>query len=148
MYLKKFCWCLSLRVGCIIISFLKLVLGFIHMVEFFRLKEYNNVEVWLNLLWGILHFISSLCLSCSVLTTNLIPIFLYSLIEASYMIYAIIYASVSYALKTNVYANLGLEYEILFWIYIIFVCGSTVYFLFTAISFYLRKRKQRNNRES
>ncbi|KAH8240046.1 hypothetical protein KR032_010550, partial [Drosophila birchii] len=108
--MKRFCWCLSLRIGCIIISFSTLFIGFLHMAEFF---------LWPNLLWGLLHLLASLCLSFSVLRLAVIPILIYALLEACYLIYALVYASVSYALKLNVYANLGTTYGILFWTYIV-----------------------------
>lgn len=91
----------------------------------------------------------------------------YTLIETFFLIYTITYASVSCALKTNIYANLGLEYGIAYWIFVVLACGEieaesskssdftdsialiglTVYFLYTAISFYFLRRQQRKGQE-
>ncbi|XP_017034266.1 uncharacterized protein [Drosophila kikkawai] len=130
--LKHFCWCLSLGIGCIVISIFTLFHGFLNMMEFFRLREYHDIteaSVWPNLLWGTLHLIASMCLSYSVLKTAINPILVYAIIEACYLIYALIYGSVSCALKTNIYAKLNLTNGILFWIYVVLVCEGSDLFI-------------------
>ncbi|XP_041563955.1 uncharacterized protein LOC121467072 [Drosophila elegans] len=142
---NKFCCCINLQIGCTIISFFTLCLFAVHLVEFFRFKEHNDYthpSDWLNLLWGILHLLASMCLSYSVLVGSLIPIWVYIIIEVIYLIYVIIYASVSCALKTNTYANLGLNYCITYWSLIVLTFVIITYFLYVVSSYYLLKRQQ------
>ncbi|XP_070071808.1 uncharacterized protein [Drosophila takahashii] len=138
---QKFCYCISLQIGCIIISFFTLFLCTGHLVEYFRLQEND----WVMLLWGLLHLVASLCLSYSVLMHRaLVAILIYLIIETVYLIYAIIYASVSSALKTNTYSNYGLTYSIVFWSFVVLICVITTYFLYIITSYYCLRRQQRN----
>ncbi|XP_044313702.1 uncharacterized protein LOC123037403 [Drosophila rhopaloa] len=144
---KKFCCCISLRTGYIIISFFTLCLCTAHQVEFFRLKEHHDYVYpsdWLNLMWVILHLLASMCLSYSMLVESaLLSILVYLIIEIIYLMYVIIYASVSCALRTNTYANQGLGYCITFWVLVVLTCVITTYFLYIISSYYILRRQQR-----
>ncbi|XP_037718839.1 uncharacterized protein LOC119552944 isoform X5 [Drosophila subpulchrella] len=109
---QKFCCCISFQIGCAIISFVTFCLCIVHLVEFFRVEEIGvayDASDWLNVLWGMLHLVAAMCLSYSLLVQRaLISILIYIIIEAVYLIYVIIYTSVSCALGTNTYANYSL----------------------------------------
>ncbi|XP_032573574.1 uncharacterized protein LOC116800941 [Drosophila sechellia] len=143
---ENFCFCMKLRIGCTVIAFFTLFLCAAHLVEFFRLKDpysFAQASDWFNLLWGLFHMLASLCLSYSVLVGSLLPIWSYIIIEASYLIFIIIYASITCALKINTYVNYGQTYSILYWILIIFICVITTYFFWIVISCYFLIKQQR-----
>ncbi|XP_050741769.1 uncharacterized protein LOC108028490 isoform X2 [Drosophila biarmipes] len=144
---QKFCCCISFPIGCTIISFFTFILCIGHLAEFFRIKENAVVYAsdWLNILWGVLHLVAAMFLSYSILVRrSLIPILTYIIIETFYLMYVIIYASVSCALGTNTIANYGPTFSILFWIFVVQICGITIYFLYFVTPYYFLRRQQRN----
>ncbi|XP_037718836.1 uncharacterized protein LOC119552944 isoform X3 [Drosophila subpulchrella] len=145
---QKFCCCISFQIGCAIISFVTFCLCIVHLVEFFRVEEIGvayDASDWLNVLWGMLHLVAAMCLSYSLLVRALISILIYIIIEAVYLIYVIIYTSVSCALGTNTYANYSLTYSIVLWIFVVLICVTTIYFLYIVTSYYILRRQQRND---
>nr|XP_036670516.1 uncharacterized protein LOC108005524 isoform X2 [Drosophila suzukii] len=144
---QKFCCCISFQIGCAIVSFVTFSLCIVHLVEFFRVQDIGVAYAsdWINVLWGMLHLVAAMCLSYSVLVRALISILIYIIIEAAYVIYVIIYTSVSCALGTNTYANYSLTYSIVLWIFVVLICVITMYFLYIVTSYYFLRRQQRND---
>ncbi|XP_037718838.1 uncharacterized protein LOC119552944 isoform X4 [Drosophila subpulchrella] len=144
---QKFCCCISFQIGCAIISFVTFCLCIVHLVEFFKeIGVAYDASDWLNVLWGMLHLVAAMCLSYSLLVQRaLISILIYIIIEAVYLIYVIIYTSVSCALGTNTYANYSLTYSIVLWIFVVLICVTTIYFLYIVTSYYILRRQQRND---
>ncbi|XP_043646710.1 uncharacterized protein LOC122615710 isoform X3 [Drosophila teissieri] len=68
--------------------------------------------------------LASLCLSYSVLLGSPLPVWSYIIIEAVYLIYIIIYASITCALKVNMYVSYGLTCSILYWMVIIITSAN------------------------
>ncbi|XP_043063632.1 uncharacterized protein LOC122319883 [Drosophila ficusphila] len=146
---RRFCYCTSLQIGCTIIAFFTLCLCAAHLVEFFRMRYITDDDDdafsdWANLLWGALHLVAAMCLSYSVLVQRgCTPILVYIVTETLYLIYVIIYASVSCAQGINIYANHSLPYCISYWVFVFLTCVITIYFLYIITSYYFLRREQR-----
>ncbi|XP_060655786.1 uncharacterized protein LOC132791027 isoform X1 [Drosophila nasuta] len=148
---KRCCYCLNLRTGCVFIALYGILCSGLNIDFIISIINDSPVAetkyVFTGELTGacqlaaeFLLLFSSIILLISTMVKFSFFVIVYLIIIVTQILYLLVYSIVSCAMKINILANYSKNVCIAYWLWVIFYCLTSLYFIYIAISYYKSKQ--------
>ncbi|XP_022218104.2 uncharacterized protein LOC111071205 [Drosophila obscura] len=146
----RFCYCMSLRAGCFILSLIALLVCIMHIYNFNTTMQDNaqkmsnaslifpegSTQILLRLMPEFLTIIAVTFLLISLILDFIHLILITLTFEVIQMLYQFLYSIIATALKVNVTVDLGVYSSAIYWCLIVGWIVFSAYFVYIIISYY------------
>ncbi|KAH8240045.1 hypothetical protein KR032_010549 [Drosophila birchii] len=138
---KKCCFCISLKIGCIIFALIGLCLSITNIEYIMILHNTHVLHACLQIFAELLSFFASILMIFAVLSQYYCIFWTIIVFQVIKLVYLISYSIISTSLGKNVIVNESLVRNIIYWVYIVFTLAKGLYFIYITCSYY-RKLKE------